>query len=211
MSEKKNLDGLYCSDNVLTDLNISGDSNLYVIYCYNNQLVDLDVTDCDNLIELRCYNNYLNNLDVSNNNNLQSLWCFNNNILSLDISKNDRLHNCCCWDNYFTSVDVSNHVSKLQTDFSFRNFYKDYNGNFELWPGNITYDSENKTMVFSRCKASDDPDVIAIDNVYFKDNSFREYVLNNIDKNKNKYLSETEIYSVFSIDCSDMGINSLVH
>ena len=48
-----------------------------------------------------------------------------------------------------------------------------------------------------------------VSELYFPDEEFRAYVKNTLDTNKDGYLSETEVYSVKTIDCSNLGIENL--
>lgn len=45
------------------------------LYCYNNQLTTLDVSGCTDLSSLVCYNNQLTTLDLSSNSKLSTLIC----------------------------------------------------------------------------------------------------------------------------------------
>tara|TARA_B100002052_G_C15623428_1_gene480734 strand:+ start:48 stop:551 length:504 start_codon:yes stop_codon:yes gene_type:complete len=91
----QNLDSLDCSNNNLTELDLSQNINLNHLSCYNNwELVELDVSQNINLLTLWCYNNLLTELDISNNVNLNSFYCFNNGLTELDVSQNVNLENC---------------------------------------------------------------------------------------------------------------------
>ncbi|WP_194766395.1 T9SS type B sorting domain-containing protein [Tamlana sp. I1] len=100
----KNLD---CSDNLLTVLNISANTNLTELYCSNNLISVINVNPIDNLIRLWCFNNGLQNLDVSKNTKLISLRCENNDLSVLNISNNLNLNVLVCSDNNLTAIDVS--------------------------------------------------------------------------------------------------------
>ena len=77
------------SNNTLTELNLSGLSELTNIKCYRNQLLSLDVTDCINLTELLCYENALTSIDVSKSTKLVTLWIYKNQLTELDLSSNN--------------------------------------------------------------------------------------------------------------------------
>ena len=53
---------------------------LKYLFCFNNPLTELDVSGCTELRELCCNNNQLTALDVSANSKLQILYCYNNQI-----------------------------------------------------------------------------------------------------------------------------------
>lgn len=53
------LEDLYCSNNQLTSLDVSGCKALKRLYCHNNQLTSLNVSGCTALIYLICYQNQI--------------------------------------------------------------------------------------------------------------------------------------------------------
>ncbi|MBA7524899.1 hypothetical protein ES705_17044 [subsurface metagenome] len=106
-----NLDGLDCSNNQLTTLDVSNNTALKLLICRFNQLTTLDVnTDLGQLI---CSNNQLTTLDVSNNTYLTLLDCSNNQLTTLDVSN---LHWLNCSNNLLTSLDVSNNTDLWELD-----------------------------------------------------------------------------------------------
>ncbi len=56
---------LYCNNNSLTSLDVSGMSSLKQLYCYGNSLISMDVSGCTSLSDLYCYDNSLTSLDLS--------------------------------------------------------------------------------------------------------------------------------------------------
>lgn len=105
------LTNLDCSNNQLTSLNVSQNTNLIELYCSANQLPSLDVTNLPNLVRLWCFNNQLSNLDVTQNPGLISLRCENNQLTSLDTSSNINLNVLACEQNLITTLDVSNSLN----------------------------------------------------------------------------------------------------
>jgi len=81
-----NLEYLSCSNNKLTELDVSNLVNLAWLYCGNNKLTELDVSKLVNLKWLDCYNNQLTELDVSKLVNLKELYCYNNKLTELDVA-----------------------------------------------------------------------------------------------------------------------------
>ena len=104
------LTNLDCSENQLTTLNISQNTNLIELYCGTNQLTNLDVTNLSNLVRLWCFSNQLSNLNVSQNPGLISLRCENNRLTSLDATNNSILNVLVCEQNQISAIDVSNSV-----------------------------------------------------------------------------------------------------
>ena len=80
---------------------------LFKVYCRNNHLTSLSVSGCTALSYLDCDNNNLTSLNVSGCTALEVLYCDNNNLTSLDVSKNTALRWLTCYDNNLTSLDVS--------------------------------------------------------------------------------------------------------
>jgi hypothetical protein len=102
-----NLEFLDCSDNQLTNLNVSGLTNLQTLWCINNQITSLNASGLTNLRRLFCYNNQLSSLNVSGLTNLQDLNCNNNQLLSLNVSGLTNLKYLYCINNQLPSLNVS--------------------------------------------------------------------------------------------------------
>jgi len=92
------IQGLSCSQNQLTNLNISSNSNLQILNCGDNQLTSLDISNNPNLYFLTCYNNYLSSLDLRNgyNNQFDSVWTYGNPNLTC-ISVDDSVYSTNNW------------------------------------------------------------------------------------------------------------------
>ncbi|MDR1173159.1 MAG: hypothetical protein LBL24_11970 [Bacteroidales bacterium] len=101
------LKALFCTNNQLTSLNVSGAIMLEALYCSGNQLTDLDVSGAAALETLECEDNQLASLDVSGLTALKSLDCFKNQLTSLDLSGATALESLDCYSNKFTSLNVS--------------------------------------------------------------------------------------------------------
>ena len=122
-----NLKILYCSDNKLTGLDMSGNPALEQLLCFENNLESLNVTKNEKLSKLKCYQNRLNELNLENNKHLKVLDCSYNNLTTLDVSHNvwldtlectnngmeelnlggSELEGLFCSDNNLTELDVS--------------------------------------------------------------------------------------------------------
>lgn len=107
----RKLETLICSDNQLTSLDVSKNTELQKLYCDGNQLTSLEVGENTVLDTLHCYNNQLTSLDVSRNSALQWLSCYKNKLTSLDVSKNTNLTLLYCDSNQLTSLDVSQNTA----------------------------------------------------------------------------------------------------
>ena len=81
---------LTCSDNRLTELDLSQNTALEALYCTYNQLATLDVSRNGNLKTLGCGSNYLTSLDLGNNAKLVDLSAAGN-VYTVELSANRKL------------------------------------------------------------------------------------------------------------------------
>ncbi|MBW4358981.1 T9SS type A sorting domain-containing protein [Flavobacterium taihuense] len=99
---------LVCSDNLLTQLNLSKNTALITLFCEKNQLTNLDVSKNSNLDYLVCHTNQLTSLDVSSNLALTYLSCGLNQFTDLDVSKNTKLTSLYCSNGIITKLNIKN-------------------------------------------------------------------------------------------------------
>lgn len=127
------LEELYCANNAIEVLDVSGMHNLKHLncsrndvlrelrlnpelerlFCHQNALTQLDVSKCANLQRLDCMSNKLVKLNVSANTKLEYLYCDRNKLIALDVSRNSNLITLVCSQNSITTLDVSKN-GKLQ-------------------------------------------------------------------------------------------------
>lgn len=106
---------LDCSDNLLTNLNVTQNTLITALAFSNNQITQIDVTQNPNLVDFWCNDNALTTLDVSQNSLLEDLYCFNNTISSISLAApNTSLVQLFCFNNLLTTLDVSQ-ISNLST------------------------------------------------------------------------------------------------
>ena len=120
---------LVCSDNQLTELDLSGNQKLRVAYCEKNRLSVLNVSGNARLECLDCQYNQLRQLNVTHNPKLEGLTCHHNQLTRLDIS------HCKILVQLFTSTDG----------------YTNY-GSYSEWAGgdyNLTVDNSVKIITKS--------------------------------------------------------------
>ena len=98
---------LDCSNNQLTELDVSKNTELVTLDCSGNELTSLDVHENTALEYLSCSKNQLTELNVRQNAALQSLYCYNNQLTKLDASKSTELVTLDCSSNQLTSLNVS--------------------------------------------------------------------------------------------------------
>ena len=80
------LESLFCPNNNLTTLDLSGLSALASFSYDKDKLTSLDLSGCTSLENLDCSNGPLTSLDLSGCTALKSLRCDNNNLTTLDLS-----------------------------------------------------------------------------------------------------------------------------
>ena len=102
-----NILSLFCANNQLTSLDVTGATRLKALECDFNQLATLDVSRNTELEALVCGVNQLTELDVSRNSELERLICIENQLTTLDVSRNTVLRYLHCDNNQLTTLDVS--------------------------------------------------------------------------------------------------------
>ena len=83
---------LFCQNNPLTSLDVSGCTALTTLYCPYNLITSLDVSGCTALTDLLCAYNQLTSLDVSTCTALTYLVCSNNNLTSLNVKNGNNIN-----------------------------------------------------------------------------------------------------------------------
>ena len=85
------LEELDCSDNPLTELDLSGLTALRCLSCWGCRLTELDLSGLSALEQLYCDDNWITELDLSPVTQLWYLSCRNNRLTELDISPLDQV------------------------------------------------------------------------------------------------------------------------
>ncbi|MBF4485105.1 hypothetical protein [Flavobacterium sp. CSZ] len=107
------LTNLYCGYNLLTNLDVSKNTNLIKLDCSNNKLITLDVSKNINLKELLCYANSITGIQLSNNEVLRKIYCPANRLAVLDVRRNKGLTELNCKNNLRNNVIIVDPNSKL--------------------------------------------------------------------------------------------------
>ncbi|RBW54346.1 hypothetical protein DS884_18040 [Tenacibaculum sp. E3R01] len=102
---------LDCSQNQLTSLDVSVNTNLRYLNCRSNALTTIDVSNNLGLRIFNCSQNQLTTIDVTNNTGLVNLYCNQNQLTSLNVTTNASLKYLNCKLNQLTSLDVSNNLA----------------------------------------------------------------------------------------------------
>lgn len=110
-SEALAADGLNVSNSNISDLTgIEAFTNIQILECSGNQLTQLDVSGKTQLITLRCNNNQISNLNITNCTNLESLDCSNNLIPFIDFTGTTDFVFFYCNNNLITDLIFTNVV-----------------------------------------------------------------------------------------------------
>ncbi|MBQ6945222.1 MAG: hypothetical protein IJN43_12975 [Ruminococcus sp.] len=147
----ENLKTLGCSDNDLTQLDISENKALTHLYCSYNNLTTLDTSNNVLLFAIDCHNNKLTKLDFSNNPELEGVWCCDNQLTSLDVSHNTLLSDLACSNNQLASIDLSNTICKEISEWGLLL----YGNKHKITITDNTFDLSTLPTGFDVSKASD--------------------------------------------------------
>ena len=105
----RELKGLWCKGNHITELDLSGNPGMKGIWCSFNDFESLDFSDCPELEWVYCFNCNLKELNIRNNPEMAYLECNSNpDLKTLDLSQNTKLENLFCSRCGLTSLDLSN-------------------------------------------------------------------------------------------------------
>lgn len=193
------LKNISCNNTKLSVLDVSTNTELETLDCQANNLSSLVFGSNSKLTQLKCDVNRLTNLDVSSCNALTYLSCNNNALKTLDLRSNLNLIQLKCDKNQLTSLEIAG-LAKLEGLFCADNLLK-------------CLDVRGTMLTTINCDSSVtitwDEEGISIDETNFPDEIFRDYVLANIDKNKNGLISEAENIVTTEISVPNSDISSL--
>ena len=97
LSQTKQLKLLGIDNNYeLSQLDLTGMTQLKALSCEGNALTSLNLSACRNLESLVCNNNQLTTLDVSGLNKLETLTCFSNDLATLNLTGCTSMKNLDC-------------------------------------------------------------------------------------------------------------------
>ena len=104
----KNLQYLYCENNLIKSLDVSGMQKLEYVDCFYNEMETLDVSNCPSLKWVYCFSNKLTSVKVEGSNNMTFFQAYNNKLTSLDFSDMPELYYFDVRLNALRDVDFSN-------------------------------------------------------------------------------------------------------
>ncbi|WP_179336891.1 T9SS type A sorting domain-containing protein [Winogradskyella ludwigii] len=209
-----NLTELDCSNNQLTNIDLTSNDDLLVLDCSNNQLGSLNLLLNTQLVDLYCNANMLTSLDVSNNINLVQLDVNTNQLSALDVSALTGLNSLICGSNQITNLDVStnsvlteiacndndlfelNVANGNNTNFSTTVFNATSNSNLDcIKVDDAAYSDSNWTNIDSQTSF----DETCSCNITIPDAAFKAYLIGNSNINTNGdseiQCSEASLYS----------------
>lgn len=216
-----------CTDNQISELILPETEVLVSVQCYNNRLASLDVSRQTALTTLICYGNSLSALDLSNNAQLDWLWCNDNDLTKLDVSNNPLLTALDCYGNKIKGDDMDALIAGLPTVSESGNFYvidatnenegnevsleQVSNANAKNWKAYYCYavDSETQEKYWVEYCGGSTTEGIAINETNFPDETFRNFVTDNYDHNKDGILSDAERFGVKEIWFRNEMANSI--
>ena len=105
---------LYCSQNALTTLDVSGNPKLETLACYDTRLKTVDLSKNPALKEFSCDGCPITKLDLTKNTTLAILSCSSTKLTALDLSGNPDLSYLSCARTKIKTLDLSK-CKKLTT------------------------------------------------------------------------------------------------
>ena len=114
-----NLKALYCNGITLTELDLSGLSNLELVVCSNNSLLEsINLNGLTNLLELEIRNNIqITNIDFSGLNSLNLILCNGNSLTNLVLNGNQSIETIDFGTNNISTANLTNLPSLSYTSF----------------------------------------------------------------------------------------------
>ena len=228
LSNNTGLETLNCDNNQLSSLDLSSNTELTSLSCsgYGTWKWDSSVQDYVQVVSGMS----IGELDLSNNQKLQYLnasysgltdlilgssniteiTCHHNSLETLDISMCKDIKVCGCVDNQITELDITNNenlILAFQNGINQHGYYEYHDAAnnkdcyFEFDPTVKLYaDGEWINGLDGLC---------VIDEDSFPDETFRNYVLEEIDTDEDQVLSEEEAAEVEELDVFEMNITTL--
>ena len=163
--------------NMITALNISGDTALLSLDCSYNNLSQngLTVRDCTDLTKLYCDGCSLSHLDTTHLSGLEELSCSFNYLTSMALDNNTELTRLVCCYNYLEIYDGSNIKAKLNTLQNNGCYVNSYP---QSVPENAVFNSTELSILRAFALAGDNND--ALDWLDENDNIDTEKLQNNV-------------------------------
>ena len=195
----KELDVSECS---LSWIDLTYNTELTTLLCSYNQLTTLDLWGLNELSHLECYGNQIEGLDLSVCSGLQCADVSENGMFMLTLGSQPCLKELYCNANMMRELDITqcpellNAVVNEAAYKSVTDTYADY------YIVDAVLRADLNTELITGLG-------IRIDDIHFPDVLFREWIMQNVDKDFNFWLSDEERESVRVIAAHDFEIESL--
>ncbi|MEP0987585.1 T9SS type A sorting domain-containing protein [Ekhidna sp.] len=102
---------LNCSQNQLTNIDLTSNQQLQDLYSYSNQLTSLNVSSLTQLRNLQTQNNLLSSIDVLSNPGIDQLNVSGNLLSNLDLGSKPLLYSLKADNNQLLNIDLSDYVT----------------------------------------------------------------------------------------------------
>ncbi len=226
VSKNISLTELNLSYNKLTSIDVNSNTSLTKLSLNNNQLASIDLSQNINLKSIELNGNDLSNIDLSNNTSLTELDLSSNQLASIDLSKNINLTGVNLTGNNLFESKISmnagdvyniakniilpeNHQDLIKYGRYDENIIKIENGKITALANGIT----NFAVGSSLNRDIQTIKVIVGDVYVFEDANFNACVVdtynnkNGTSKSYTDGLTDEELASITSLDCSSKNIN----
>ena len=104
------LEELNCSDNSLSNIDLSLNSKLKKLNIRANEFASINLSVNYDLLELNCASNKISDLSLINNTSLERLDCGSNKLTSLELRRNSKLKSLNCYSNELTSLNLGQNI-----------------------------------------------------------------------------------------------------
>lgn len=102
---------IYCSDNLLSELDLSKCANVKSLSCSGNKLQRLDLSNCKSMTSLHCDNNLLKEIRLPENGKLSHITAYKNRLKNIDLKQPIFLTSLWISENELEVLDCSGCVS----------------------------------------------------------------------------------------------------
>lgn len=117
ISSDKAITALYLAENELTELVLTGMSDLTTLVCSDNKLKELNLANCSSLVSLDCQNNNISTLSVGST-NMVDMNIANNQLTQTGLRSVANLVSLVCANNKLTAVNYIGSMTNLRTLFA---------------------------------------------------------------------------------------------
>ena len=202
LSGNPELEYLDCSETLIEQLDLSANRRLNNLDCNNTPLSSLNVSGLTSLKSIDVSGCNLSELDVSDC-PLELLWCYGNPLSRLILGDQPRLKDLRCYDAELNELDISRSTILVDAWVNGTRAVLDSKVKVEGAPLGGKMEIDDELEVISQ------KDGVAITQANFPDDTFRKFISEYIDTDKNGWLSEEEINAVKDITINGQNLGGL--